>query len=241
MQENFDIQNFILSKLISGQGLRYRDMKPREVENDLYNYHLQYLVKKGYAQKMNDRYFLTDLGKHLIVNIKPLKQSGSVKDKFRVNVVCIIEKIKDGKKFYVIHRRKRAPFYGDEITTGGSVRSAELLFDSAARNANEKFGLDAKFTRLLATIRMVQFYNGELFQDIFLNFCYSNDFKGDLVQDNVFGTNRWALIDEIILGERRLQSKPLESLLYLYGQIKTHEIDDISYFYKEEKVYIEKA
>ncbi len=46
MDKKRNIQNAILAKIRIENGLRYRDARPddEDIENDLYNYHLQMLV-----------------------------------------------------------------------------------------------------------------------------------------------------------------------------------------------------
>ena len=48
------IQNRIISKLKNAASLRYSELWPEKVPNDLFNYHLQFLVKKGYVDKSGD-------------------------------------------------------------------------------------------------------------------------------------------------------------------------------------------
>ena len=48
MQTFSPIQNHILSRLKNAKSLRYSEMQPGAIPNDLYNYHLQFLVKKGF-------------------------------------------------------------------------------------------------------------------------------------------------------------------------------------------------
>ena len=51
MWEPNDVQKKILIKLLSSDQLKYSKIKPNNIANDLFNYHLQFLLKKGLIKK----------------------------------------------------------------------------------------------------------------------------------------------------------------------------------------------
>lgn len=53
-----DIQSEILSKLLTAETLRYSEARPENVESDLYNYHLKFLIQKGLVEKNDNGYSL---------------------------------------------------------------------------------------------------------------------------------------------------------------------------------------
>ena len=60
------IQNNILTKLKGTKSLKYSQLKPAKVANDLFNYHLQFLIKKDFVKKVGEGYSLSALGlKHI--------------------------------------------------------------------------------------------------------------------------------------------------------------------------------
>ena len=96
------IQNHILSKLKNAKSLRYSELMPEyRVQNDLFNYHLQFLVKKGFVEKLGkvgeyDGYTLSELGiKHVADPI--LSDSKVITSLFKSNVITIVSRVVDGK------------------------------------------------------------------------------------------------------------------------------------------------
>ena len=67
-------------------GAKYSQLKPEneEIENDLYNYHLQQLVKHEYLKKRNGLYLLTQKGKSIVTNID--YETISIPTKYKVSV-----------------------------------------------------------------------------------------------------------------------------------------------------------
>lgn len=96
MLHNFSpIQNHILSKLKNAKSLRYSDMQLEKIPNDLYNYHLQFLVKKGLVNKLNDGYCLSELGiKHVA---DPYPTNDAITSLFKINVITIVSRINNKK------------------------------------------------------------------------------------------------------------------------------------------------
>ena len=56
------IQTHILDQLIHTQVLRNRDMRPANIESNLYQYHLLQLQKLGFVEKIENGYTLTGPG-----------------------------------------------------------------------------------------------------------------------------------------------------------------------------------
>ena len=73
------IQNHIVSRLKNAKMLRYSELQQKGVPNDLFNYHLQFLVKKGYLNRSDDGYSLSELGVRHVADFNPaIDDSGSV-------------------------------------------------------------------------------------------------------------------------------------------------------------------
>jgi len=228
------IQKFIISKLIGAVGLRYSHIdKDKQFENDLFNYHLQKLVKKGFVIKDADSiYSLSEFGKKIIVDISPLSQENKDKYKFRVNVTTIIRQNRKNGIYLHAHKRKRHPFYGEVSTTGGSVDQGESLIDASKRTILEKTGLELINPKIIACIRLVQLKESCVFQDLFLYVAYCDKFKGDLIEENKFGLNFWDPIDRMIDHEQKATSLS-KTIINIYKKIQKREKVDQFIFAEE--------
>ena len=106
MIEN-ELQRIILNKVkFIVVGARYSELKPVDVENDLFNYHLQQLVKNEYLEKKDEKYWLTPKGKSLVTNMDDVTKKIYGGYKVSVYMCPVVE----GK--VLLHRRLKQPQYG---------------------------------------------------------------------------------------------------------------------------------
>ena len=137
------IQNHILSRLKNAKSLCYSDIQPEKIPNDLYNYHLQFLVKKGLVVKSDDGYFLSEIGiKHVA---DPYSTNDAITSLFKINVITIVSRV-NNKKIEILNQiRKSNPSYGKVGVMGGVVLKGELIEPAATRKLKQETGLEANF------------------------------------------------------------------------------------------------
>ncbi|MDD3481267.1 MAG: hypothetical protein PHW75_03570, partial [Patescibacteria group bacterium] len=63
------IQRDILKTLSSKDKVRYRDLKPENVEGNLFMYHLKILITDGYIENRKRKYQLTSTGKSYVAGL----------------------------------------------------------------------------------------------------------------------------------------------------------------------------
>lgn len=189
MKELSKIQNEILSKLLRSKGLRYSEAKVQNIDNDLYNYHLQFLVSKKFVEKKDGKYYLTDKGKQYVQKMDVL---GRVKKYFKVSVLPYVVRTFKGKRQILLQRRLRHPYFGDIGTVSGKVHVDEKLEEAARRKLKQETGLETDF-RLIGVIRKIRRdKEGKVIEDTLYHVCYGEDPEGKLVNINKFGENFWA-------------------------------------------------
>lgn len=228
------IQKKILTNLLQKSAGKYSELKPDEIENDLYNYHLQFLVKKGLIDKSQNYYKLSDFGKKYIHEIEPLDILGDV-DKIRLSAVIILTKEENGKLFFLNQKRLHEPFFGDSGLIGGAVKTGESVTNAANRILKSNAGLTGKF-ELLGTIRKIRLINkNEIFNDMLLYVCYSSIYKGVLKSRTVYGENSWVSREVAVKNESQSKqgSKKLAKILNLYNPSISQKL-----FYLEERIRI---
>lgn len=230
MLHNFSpIQNHILSKLKNAKSLRYSDMQPEKVPNDLYNYHLQFLVKKGLIIKSDDGYFLSDIGiKHVA---DPYPTNDAITSLFKINVITIVSRI-NNKKIEILNQiRKSNPSYGKVGVMGGVVLKGELIEPAATRKLKQETGLEANF-KLIGCERRIMYKGGEIFSDLMFPIAYADEYFGDLIEDSDFGHNMWVPIDEAIKNESD-EYDSIKSITTVLKAIKDGKINKMSFFFEE--------
>ena len=226
------VQNFIISKLKNAKSLRYSELQPKNIPNDLFNYHLQFLVKKGYLNKLEDGYSLSALGiKHVADFNPPIDDKGST-HLFKVNVLTIVSRIKDGKIQILNQIRKSNPSYGKIGVMGGVVRKEESFEDAATRKLKIETGLDATFS-LVGIQRRTMYINNELFSDVIFPIAYSDEYEGELIVDSGYGHNIWVDIDEAIKNES-LEFDSIKKLPDVLRAIKDGTVFKMPFFYNED-------
>jgi hypothetical protein len=229
MLPNFSpIQNRILSDLKNAKELRYSEMQSKNIPNDLFNYHLKFLVNKGFVVKEKQGYSLSESGiKHVA---DPYPRNDAITSLFKINVITIVSRIKDGKIEILSQLRKSNPSYGKVGVMGGVVLKGELIEPAAARKLKQETGLEAEF-KLIGCERRIMYKGGELFSDLMFPICYTSSSKGDLI-DTKFGQNMWLPIGKAISNES-VEYDSIKSIVKVLKAIKKGNIKKLPFFFEE--------
>jgi ADP-ribose pyrophosphatase YjhB (NUDIX family) len=233
MVPNFSpIQNHIFSKLKNAKMLRYSDMKPDGVPNDLFNYHLQFLVKKEYVNRSDDGYSLSELGLKHIADFNPTGESTSSTHLFKVNVITVVSRLNKGKLEVLQQKRTSNPSYGKIGVMGGIVRKGESIEDAATRKLKEETGLEARLT-VKGIQRRTMYVKGELFSDVFFPITYADECEGELIADSEYGFNMWVPIDEAIKNDSA-EFDSIKGIVKVLKAIKEGTVHSMQFFYDED-------
>jgi ADP-ribose pyrophosphatase YjhB (NUDIX family) len=231
------IQLQILQKLYGAERLRYSEMRPEDVENDLFNYHLQSLVKRGFVSKNDLGYSLSTVGLRFINTRMPLDLTGVTPQLFQVCVLCFVLRERNGVREVIHQERASQPFYGDRAVPGGKVRHGEKITDAASRKLYEDCGLRATFT-LGGVVRVAFEQNSSFLQDILFHICFTQEFEGQLVVENVFGRNYWVSIEQAQQDELHNHA-PIQSMMWLYSELNSAvSLASLPFFYRDEHVVV---
>ena len=225
------IQNNIVSRLKNAKMLRYSELQQKGVPNDLFNYHLQFLVKKGYLNRSDDGYSLSELGVKHVADFNPATDDSGTANLFKVNVLTVVSRI-NNKKIQILNQiRKSNPSYGKVGVMGGVVRKGESVEDAATRKLKVETGLEATF-KLVGMERRTMYVKGELFSDVIFPIAYSDEYFGELLEDTEYGHNMWVDIDEAIKNESA-EFDSIVSLKKVLQAVKGDLILKMPFFYEE--------
>jgi hypothetical protein len=230
MKDISPIQNHILSKLKNAKSLKYSELKPTGVPNDLFNYHLQHLVKKVMVDKVNTRYTLSKKGIRHVAD--PVPDNNAITSLFKINVITIVSRVVNGKIQILNQIRKSNPSFGKIGVMGGVVLKGELIEPAANRKLKQETGLQAKF-KLVGCERRIMYKDGELFSDLMFPIAYSNSSEGELIEDTTFGHNMWVSIDNAIKNESS-EFDSIKGINTVLKAIKRGNIDKLPFFFNEE-------
>jgi ADP-ribose pyrophosphatase YjhB (NUDIX family) len=233
MSQTFSpIQNHILSKLKNAKSLRYSEMQPERIPNDLYNYHLQFLVKKGLVDKKGEGYSLTSSGIKHVADPYTGSTANSITSLFKVNVITVVSRKVGGKIEILNQVRKSNPSFGKVGVPGGVVLKGELIVPAAARKLEQETGLSAVF-KVIGCTRRILYHGNEIFSDIVFPIAYSNKVSGELISDSDFGHNKWVSIDEAIKNDSK-EYDSIKGIAKVLKAVKKGEIASMPFFFEED-------
>lgn len=193
MIEN-EIQKEILSTCsFIPLGAKYSELKPKkeQLEKDLYNYHLQHLVKQDYLEKKDNLYFLTQKGKSLVTNIDHVTKTLSTNYKVSVYLCPVIN------NQILLHRRLKHPQYGYAGFISGKIKYGDPIIDTAKREFKEETNLEGDF-KIIGNMRQIRKNPlGEVIEDGIFYLCYCDKITGELLEKTKEGEYFWVDLDQV--------------------------------------------
>lgn len=226
------IQNRIISKLKNAASLRYSELWPEKIPNDLFNYHLQFLVKKGYVNRKDDGYSLSEMGVKHVADFNPATDDSGTANLFKVNVLTVVSRIHE-KRIQILNQiRKSNPSYGKIGVMGGVVRKGESIEEAASRKLKAETGLQASF-KIVGIQRRTMYVRGELFSDVIFPIAYADEHESELLPDTEYGHNMWVDIDEAIKNDSA-EFDSIKALPKVLKAIKDSSVLRMPFFYEED-------
>jgi ADP-ribose pyrophosphatase YjhB (NUDIX family) len=130
-----------MNKLMHSDGLRFSQLKPKDLESNVFMYHLKILIKSGYVIKVDANYTLTPKGLSYVdslsqENLKPRKQP---------KLIAIVA-VKNQLGEYLLLERKFQPYNGQLMLPSGKQHLGEDFEAHAKRELCEKTGLKLDLT-----------------------------------------------------------------------------------------------
>ena len=183
MQDLHFIQIQILKKLLFSPKLRYSDLRPENVENNLLNFHLNQLKDLSLIQKEDEMYSLTLKGKEFAGRMDTDKLHIQKQAKISAWIAAINDQNKEIE--YLVYTRLKHPFYGCQGFLSGKVEYGESVVDAAKRELSEECGLIGEPSILQVKHYLVRAKeSGELLEDKFMFQCLIKNPTGELRQSD---------------------------------------------------------
>jgi len=223
------IQDHIIAKLKNADFLRYRDMHPQDVPNDLFNYHLKALIKKDLVEKSSKGYQLSAFGVRYVADT--YHTSDQSNRLFKLNVITIVSREYQGSTQVLNQKRTAQPSYGLVGVMGGTIVKGESFQAGASRKLQQETGLMADF-RLVGLERRMLYKEGMLFSDVLFPICYAATYSGRLQNITEFGENYWVNIDKAIQNDSRAFDS-IEAIPKVLVALKEGRINTLPLFYDE--------
>ena len=127
------IQAHILDKLVYANYLRNRDMRPPNVESNLYQYHLLQLQKEGFVDKTEHGYCLSARG----LAYADRHSTALKKTRSQPKLITVLFVVND-KGHILLRPKQRQPFKETLSLPSGKIHLDETIFEAAQREFREK-------------------------------------------------------------------------------------------------------
>lgn len=122
------IQQYILRYLSTQRFARFRDMRPDQIDTNLYSYHLKVLLRLGYIEKVEQGYRLSIAGQAYVDRVNLLTTRRTLQPKIITMLV-----IKDGHGRVLMYPKKRQPFIGRWTVPIGKLHNSDPSILMAAK------------------------------------------------------------------------------------------------------------
>ena len=181
------IQKAIVYKLAFSQGLRFSQLKPGELDNKLFDYHLKLVIRAGLVEKNNDGlYTLTSEGRRVGVGV--LDKQFMALDRAHSVLFLVIRRQSDGA--WLLFKRQTHPLLGKIGFMHVNPEIGKDVFSSAHDELLAKTGINAMFNYIGSGYFTV--YEGDDLES-YTHFTalVATDASGELAQDSEKGEYFW--------------------------------------------------
>jgi len=136
------LQKKILHTLVLHERARFADLKPHDMDSNMFTYHLQQLMKQQYVAKDEDGWYeLTPSGKAEGVNI-----TLPATTKWQQAHAILLLAVRDQSGAWLLRRRLAQPTYGLSGFIHGEPVASEAATETAAAILERRTGVAASFT-----------------------------------------------------------------------------------------------
>jgi ADP-ribose pyrophosphatase YjhB (NUDIX family)/predicted transcriptional regulator len=193
---NFN-QMHIINALTFKKEAKFSELNTENMPTDHFNYHLQKLIKDGLVLKnLEGKYELTQSGKKYssqtdTYNLKIEKQA-----KIGVIPVCIKEE--NGQKFFLMHKRKKHPYFDWIGFPSGKAKYGTFFKDEVIRELEEETGLSGESElKIITHYHVYKSGTNELMEDKVFYIYKITNLTDSLLEKTQEGENVWMTIEEM--------------------------------------------
>lgn len=188
----------ILRHLLFVPGARFAGLRrSAKLSSDHFTFHIKQLLQRGYIEKADNQYRLTQKGKEYANRLDT--EINTIEKQPKVSVIItLVRQNEKGEKEYLFQQRKKNPYFDFWGRVGGKMRWGESVIEAAARELREETGLSARLEfRLVYHKRDFDKESGQLLEDKLFLCLYGSRYSGTLIDSFEGGVNRWMTMDEL--------------------------------------------
>jgi hypothetical protein len=194
------IQRDILNILLYSKQSRFSDLNIHELSNDHFTFHIKKLVLNNLIFKNTDGlYELTVEGKAFVTSMNFRKNTKEGRQK--VLGFVVVTKDFDGVAKYLIHKRKRQPYFDYYGFTTTRVPRGFTFETFTKEKFKERSGLECELELIGIEHKMDYSEENELLEDNIFVVYKAVSFSGELIEQAIDGENTWMTKDELLSQE----------------------------------------
>lgn len=179
------IQRHILKTLTVSKGCRYSELKPDNVDGNLFMYHLKQLDRGGFLKKNEGRYCLTKEGKRFVGGMSLKTGKPTQTPKCFVMTYCT-----NSSGYTLLFDWNRQPYLGHTSLPFSRLRYGETLLTAAENNLKHKSGLTGKLT-FAGTVNIIVNKGDEITTQYLAHIFRASGITGTLQADGLTGHPSW--------------------------------------------------
>jgi ADP-ribose pyrophosphatase YjhB (NUDIX family) len=183
------IQQHILRQLALGQEVKFSQLKPKNVESNLFMYHLRKLMMQGMVAKTAGGYELSLEGCQYVDTTSLSTFGARIQPKIVTFIACQNEA---GQ--WLLYKRKHHPYSGRVGFPYGKIHLGEGIQAAAKRELHEKTGLSADLVHT-GDAYITTYQNDELLTQMFAHVFIGKHPKGELLERSDIGECFWDTIE----------------------------------------------
>ncbi len=185
------LKKHILEKLIFSDYLTFSKLKPKDIEGNIFMYHLKQLIQEGTVEKTNSRYQLTTQGQSYAdtLNFKTLKYTQRPKA-----LILLVYQNQRGE--YLLYKRRGQPLINLVGFPFFEVKPGISIYQRFDEKLMEYFNLKATIKHL-GDAYISTFSKGELLSYIFCHVFTLESVEGVFGFNEDFWDIHWSKLDKI--------------------------------------------
>lgn len=191
------IQLEVLKQLSLKRSVSFTDLNTKNIDSDLFAYHLKKLQQNGLITKVEGQYILTSKGKDFSNSLDI--DSATIKFEKQAFISVLVH-VFQGESFespMVVHTRLKEPFYGFKGMITGRVKYGEGIFDAAKREVMEETSLEGE-VNFHGVAHFTNTQRKEVVEDKVLFVFSMLKAKGNLKKKDQGFKNEWMTISEYL-------------------------------------------
>jgi hypothetical protein len=181
------IRRSVLDKLAMAESMRYGELKPKDLDGNVFNYHLKGLIVDGLMQKSAaGDYSLTKLGRDYIVH----RYENAAQTAHSIFLIVLKRQSE-----YLLRRRDVQPLIGYAGFVHGEPEAGVDIIETAIKRLHDKTGIKDVHLSVAGSALITQYRGGELQSFSHATIIYGQTEQDIEVAQDTTGRNFWAKLD----------------------------------------------